>query len=84
MNESDKLPPTFFRDVILEIVVSFGLAAIYFFLILQALNEPLTRLFQNDITMYGIVCVIFTITQGFVLDFVTGFVLDLLGLNRIK
>ena len=80
----EKLPKTFLKDVLLEILVNAIISITYFFLLLQFLNQPLTNLFHNDITMYGIVCVLFTITQGFVLDSVTGFMMNILGLHRIK
>ncbi|UCC63621.1 MAG: hypothetical protein JSV36_00745 [Anaerolineae bacterium] len=49
----------------------------YFFAVLQWLNEPLGRLFRQDLADYALVSVILILGQGLLLDIVTSNLLRL-------
>jgi hypothetical protein len=53
------------------------LVVAYFFVVLQWLNEPLARLFQENLTRYAIASVMLILGQGLLLDIVTAKLLRL-------
>ncbi len=53
------------------------LVVAYFIVVLQWLNEPLARLFAQDMPRYAVVCVLLILGQGLLLDIVTASLLRL-------
>jgi len=53
------------------------LVVAYFIVVLQWLNEPLARLFEQDMLRYAVVCVLLILGQGLLLDIVTASLLRL-------
>lgn len=54
-----------------------ALAVAYFFVVLRWLNEPLARLFQEDLVRYAVVAVLLILGQGLLLDIVAANLLRL-------
>ena len=53
------------------------LVVMYFFVVLQWLNEPLARLFGENLVFYSLVSVLLILGQGLLLDIVTSCLLRL-------
>ena len=69
---------------IVELIVYGLLVVAYFLLVLQFLGEPLAELFSKDLPRYALVSLGIIIAQAVALDYVVTFLLDLLGLGRLK
>lgn len=84
MEQKDRIP---FRDLIrnflVELVVYGGLIAVYFFVALRYLGEPLAKLYAENLTLYAIVGLSLIIVQAVILEFVTSFLFDFLGIHRL-
>ena len=72
------------RNFAIEVLVYAVLVVIYFFLVLRLLAHPLLELFENNLTLYAFVDLALIVVQGIVLEFVTSFLLDRLGLERLE
>jgi hypothetical protein len=71
------------RNFVIEVLVYAMLVVVYFFLVLRLLAQPLYQLFQNNLVLYAFVSLGLIVIQGAVLEFVTSFLLDQLGLERL-
>jgi hypothetical protein len=71
------------RNFAIEVLVYAVLVVIYFFLVLRLLAQPLLELFENNLTLYAFVALALIVVQGVVLEFVTSFLIDRLGLERL-
>ena len=84
MDEKEKIPyRELIRNFIIEMVVYGGLVVIYFFIALRFLGEPLLKLFGEDLTVYAVLGLILIVAQAVLLEFVTSFLFDFLGLHRL-
>ena len=72
------------RNFAIEVIVYAALVVGYFFLVLRFLGDPLNRLFDNSLVLYGLVALGLIVAQGVVLEFVTAFLLSRLGLDRLE
>jgi len=72
------------RDFAIELAVYTVLAVAYTAVVLQLLRGPLTRLFHNNTTLYAFVGLGLIVVQGALLDVFTSFLLDRLGLGRLR
>ncbi len=71
-------------NLVIEIIVYAGLVVGYFLLVLRLLGEPLRALFANSLVLYGFVALGLIVVQAVALDFVTSFLIDRLGLDRLE
>ncbi|HSR29127.1 MAG TPA: hypothetical protein VLY63_01085 [Anaerolineae bacterium] len=72
------------RNFAIEMVVYSALVFGYFYVVLRLLDEPLERLFSSNLVVYAIVGLVLIVAQAVVLDFVTSFVMGLLGLDKLE
>lgn len=72
------------RNFIIEIIVYAGLVVGYFFLVLRILGEPLQALSSRSLVLYAFVALGLIVAQAVVLDLVTSFLIDRLGLDRFE
>ncbi len=78
------IPKRFIINLIIEFIIYGGLVALYFLVILRYLNEPIKNLFDNNLTVYAIVSLILILLQGVLLERLTFYVLDWVGLKRFE
>ena len=72
------------RNFIIELVVYGILLVIYFFAVLQFLDELLNNLYFNNTTIYAFVGLALIIAQAVVLEAVTSYLIRLLRLDRLE
>lgn len=72
------------RNFAIEVLV-YGLLVLgYFLLVLRFLGEPLAKLYTNNLVLYAFVALGLILTQGLVLEVITSFLLNRLGLERLE
>jgi hypothetical protein len=71
------------RNFLIELVVYGILLVIYFFVALRYLAEPLSKLFERNLVVYAVIGLGLIVVQAVVLEFVTSFLFDFLGLHRL-
>lgn len=69
---------------LIELVIYGSFLTIYFLVVLSFLRIPLTELYSTNLLRYAFVCLALIIAQAVLLDAVVTFLLDLLGLGRLK
>ena len=72
------------RNFVIELVVYGVLVFVYFIVVLRYLTEPLTELFNSQLTTYAILSLILIVAQAVVLEWVTSFLIERLGLERME
>lgn len=73
------------RNFIFELLIYGGLVFLYFLVVLRLLGEPLTRLYHMEPpTYYAVVALVLIVAQGVVLEYITSFLLRLLGLEQLE
>ena len=72
------------RNFAIEVLVYSILVVGYFFLVLRFLGEPLEKLYTNNLTLYAFVALGLIVVQGAVLEIVTSFLINRLGLERLE
>ena len=84
MEHKDRIPfKNLLRNFLVELVVYGGLIAVYFYVALQYLGEPLSKLYAENLTLYAVIGLGLIVVQAVVLEFVTTFLFDFLGINRL-
>jgi hypothetical protein len=73
---------TVIRNFAIEIVIYAVLVVGYFFLVLRLIGEPLVKLFNSNLTLYAIVALVLIVAQGVLLEAITSFLIDRLGLEN--
>lgn len=71
------------RNVLIELIVYAGLLLAYFFLVLRLLGGPLKTLFSRNLTLYAVVALGLIVVQAVLLESLTSFLMDRLGLDRL-
>ncbi len=79
-----QIPKRLVFNLIIEFIIYGGLVTLYFLVILRYLNEPIKNLFDNNLTFYAIVSLILIVLQGVVLERLTFYILDWVGLKRFE
>jgi hypothetical protein len=74
---------TLIRSLIIELIVYAALLVGYFLLVLRFLAMPLARLFDSNLTLYGIVSLALIVTQGVALEALTSWLMRVLKLDRL-
>lgn len=72
------------RNFLIELVVYGVLVVAYFILVLQSLGNWLTSLYNNNLTVYAIIALVLIVVQGVILEKVTTFLIERLGLERLE
>jgi hypothetical protein len=72
------------RGFSIELVIYAALVVVYFLLVLRFLGRPLERLFESHLAVYAFVSLLLIVAQGVLLEFVTSFVIGLLGLDKYE
>jgi hypothetical protein len=72
------------RNFLLELVVYGALVVAYFILVLQSLGNWLTSLYNNNLTVYAVVALVLIVVQAVILEKVTTFLIERLGLERLE
>ncbi|HID88829.1 MAG TPA: hypothetical protein EYH27_05455 [Anaerolineales bacterium] len=70
------------RDILIETILYGLFVVVYAAVVLRWLDGWLTHLFQNDLIVYAAVGLVLIVAQGVVLDLLTSFLLERLGLGR--
>ena len=71
----------FVRTFAVELLVYGVLLTAYFLLVLRYLGQPLIRLFDANLPLYGLAALGLIVAQGVVLDAVTSFLVKLVGFD---
>ena len=56
----------------------------YFFLVLQTIGPWLTDLYYNNLTVYAIAALVLIVVQAVFLEWITSFLIERLGLERLE
>jgi uncharacterized membrane protein required for colicin V production len=72
------------RNFIIELAVYGVLVVAYFLLVLQSIGDWLTSLYFNNLTTYAILALILIVVQAVILEKVTAFLIERLGLERLE
>jgi beta-lactamase regulating signal transducer with metallopeptidase domain len=71
------------RNFLIEMLVYGVLLVGYFFIVLWFLEEPLKNLFNQSLPFYAIVGLGLIVIQAVLLEFITSWLFDFLGLHRL-
>jgi hypothetical protein len=71
------------RNLLIEMAVYGVLLVGYFYIALRFLGEPLKNLFEQNLPFYAVSGLILIIVQAVVLEFITSWLFDFLGLHRL-
>jgi hypothetical protein len=72
------------RNFLIELIVYGALVVAYFILVLQSLGNWLTSLYYNNLTVYAVVALVLIVVQAVILEKVTTFLIERLGLERLE
>ena len=75
---------TLIRNFAIEVLIYGVLVLGYFFLVLRYLGQPLEGLYTSNLVVYAFVALALIVIQGVVLEFVTSFLINRLGLERLE
>ena len=71
------------RNFAIELIVYAILVIAYFFLVLRTLGPWLTGLYANNLRIYAIAALALIVVQAVILEAVTSFLIERLGLERL-
>lgn len=72
------------RNFLIELILYGILVTIYFLLILRNLSPWLTTLYEENLTLYAIVALALIVAQSVVLEWITSFLVERIGLERLE
>lgn len=72
------------RNFVIELVVYGVLVVGYFLLVLQSLGAWLTALYETNLQLYAVAAVVLIVIQGVLLEKLTTFLIERLGLERLE
>jgi hypothetical protein len=72
------------RNFLIELIVYGVLVVAYFILVLQSIGNWLTSLYYNNLTVYAVVALVLIVVQAVILEKVTTFLIERLGLERLE
>lgn len=73
---------TIIRTFAVELIIYGILVVLYFFLVLRTLGTWLHDLYANNLTLYAVAALVIIVAQGLILEAVSSFLVDRLGLER--
>ena len=71
------------RNFLIELLIYAALVVIYFLLVLRYLAGPLERLFDSNLFLYAIVCLLLIVAQAVLLEAITSFIVNQAGLEQL-
>lgn len=72
------------RNFLIEMILYALLLVLYFWGVLRFLGEPLNQLFHLNPLIYAGATLVLIVAQGVFLEWVTSFLLDRLGLEKME
>ena len=72
------------RNFAIELIVYAILVVAYFFLILRTLGPWLTDLYASNLRVYAVASLVLIVVQAVILEAITSFLIDRLGLERLE
>jgi len=72
------------RNFVLELVVYGILVVAYFLIVLRSIGGWLTSLYHNNLTLYAVIALVLIVVQSVLLEKVTTFLIERLGLERLE
>ena len=72
------------RNFAIELIVYAILVVAYFFLILRTLGPWLTDLYDSNLRVYAVASLVLIVVQAVILEAITSFLIDRLGLERLE
>lgn len=72
------------RNFAIEMTIYGALVVIYFLVVLQTIGDWLFELYETNLTLYAIVALILIVVQAVVLEMVTTFLIERLGLEQLE
>jgi hypothetical protein len=71
-------------NFLIELLIYAALVVAYFFVVLRLLGEPLSDLYESNLTLYAFLALALIVAQAVVLETVTSFIMGLLGLDQLE
>jgi len=75
---------TLLRNFAIEILVYGIMVVAYFFLVLRTIGPWLTDLYYSNLRVYAIVALVLIVVQAVFLEWITSFLIERLGLERLE
>lgn len=72
------------RNFAIEMIVYAILVIAYFFLVLRTLGPWLRGLYDSNLRIYAIAALVLIVVQAVILEAVTSFLIERLGLERLE
>lgn len=72
------------RNFLIELLIYGSLVTLYYLLALRLLSSPLKHLFEENLPVYAVLALLLIVAQGVLLEALTSFLLDRLGLQRFE
>ena len=72
------------RNFVIEIVIYGSLLTAYYFVALRLLASPLQNLFTHNLSYYAIAALVLIVAQAMLLENLTTYLLERLGLQRFE
>ena len=70
------------RSLLIEIAIYIPLVGLFFILVLRYVSPYLTRLYNENLTMYAVVALVLVLAQGTMLELFTSWLLRKIGLRH--
>ena len=75
---------TLLRNFAIELLVYGILVVVYFVLVLQTIGPWLTDLYYSNLRLYAIAALVLIVVQAVFLEWITSFLIERLGLERLE
>jgi hypothetical protein len=72
------------RNFAIELIVYGIMVVVYFFLVLQTIGPWLTDLYYTNLRVYAVVALVLIVVQAVFLGWITSFLIERLGLERLE
>lgn len=72
------------RNFVIELAIYGGLVTLYYALALRLLASPLRSLFEQNLLAYAVVALVLIVAQGMLLESLTSYLIERLGLQRFE
>jgi len=72
------------RNFAIELIVYGIMVVVYFFLVLQTIGPWLTDLYYSNLRVYAIAALVLIVVQAVFLEWITSFLIERLGLERLE
>lgn len=72
------------RNFLLELVIYAILVIAYFLIVLRTIGDWLHTLYEDELGTYAILALVLIVVQAVILEMVTTFLIERLGLERLE